>query len=63
MNNKEEGFILIDTIIALLILSLTLTSTYDLIIKSFKFEDKMTEHVSQLLNRSENYDESYKEIF
>ncbi|MGL1892032.1 MAG: hypothetical protein OCD02_10415 [Spirochaetaceae bacterium] len=62
MTKKDEGFILVDTIIALLILSISLTSVYGLIIKTIDFELKLTDKVELIIDTIEDYDESLKNI-
>lgn len=60
--NKNDGYVLIDAIIVLLILSLGLTSNYNLIIKTLKFENNINKNISLVLERSINYDQKIKNI-
>ncbi len=60
MNRGNEGFILFDVILALLILSITLISVYPLIINSLKLEDKLLITMDKQLDSGEKYDENLK---
>jgi hypothetical protein len=57
-----DGFIFIDTTLTLLILSLTLTSVYGLVIKSIQFENRLIKEVSELIMSGEEYYEDLKNI-
>ncbi len=54
---------MIDVLIALLILSVTLTSTYDLVIKTAKFKDKTVAKVELLLEENEVYEKDIQDLF
>ncbi len=54
---------MIDVIISLLILCTTLTSTYDLIIKTVKFKDSTITRVELLLEENEVYEKDIQDIF
>lgn len=62
MIKKDDGFILIDTIISLLILTITLTSIYGLIIKSLNFEDIISTNLDIQIKESGEYDDCIKKI-
>lgn len=62
-SKKDEGYILLDTIIALLILCLTLTATYGLFIKAFKLEETLNSSMDEILNEGNKYDEYIETIF
>lgn len=62
MNKSDEGFILLDTVIALFILSVTLISIYSLVIKSLDFENKITTHVEKVLEENNKYEMSFAEL-
>jgi len=49
MSKLDDGYILIDTIIALLILFLSLTSVYGLITKTLNYQSKVKEHIETRL--------------
>lgn len=60
MSRDDGGYILIDTIIALLILSISLTSIYSLVTKSIKLEEKLILKMDQIIESGESYDETLK---
>lgn len=62
MNKRDEGYILIDTIVALLILSITLTSVYGLFIKSLDMEKRILKNTLIILDKSDVYYETIKHI-
>ncbi len=57
-NRGDEGFIFLDVIIALLILSLTLTAVYPVFIRSIQLEKKMVTQLEELIKSGETYDET-----
>lgn len=54
---------MIDIIISLLILSTTLTSTYDLLIKTVKFKESTITRVELLLEENEVYEKNIQDLF
>ncbi len=54
---------MIDIIIALLILCTTLTSTYELIIKTGKFKESTIQNVDILLEKNEIYEKDIQDLF
>lgn len=59
-NSNNEGFILLDVIIALLILSLTLTSVYSLLTRAIQLEHKLEVVMDELLDSGDDYDKTLK---
>lgn len=57
---NDEGYILLDVIIALLILTLTLTSVYSLLTKTFQLENRLEVAMDELLDAGEEYDKTIK---
>lgn len=62
MTRFNNGFILLDTIIALLLLSLTLTSVYGLLIKSIQYQNRLVSEVLFMFDRGQEYYEYLQEI-
>lgn len=63
ISKNDKGYILLDTIIALLILSLTLTHTYSFFIRGFKLERKLNDSIEVVLEKGNSYDEDIKKLF
>lgn len=53
---------MIDKLMTLLILTVTLTSVYGLLVKSFQFESSINTKVKTVITRSSIYDENIKKF-
>lgn len=60
MNSGEEGYVLIDTIVALFILAITLTSVYGLLTKSLNLEISLVNDMDEIISAGEEYDKAFE---
>ncbi|QEN04216.1 hypothetical protein EW093_05685 [Thiospirochaeta perfilievii] len=61
-SSNDDGYILLDTIISLLILTILLANVYGLVIKGLQFKSELNERVTASINKSLEYDEQFKNL-
>lgn len=60
--SSDDGFVLLDALIALLILSVTLTAVYTFYVRGFKYQERIEVKLDTAIEESLESDKSLKKV-